>query len=83
MHLDVCRHFLPVEFVKKYIDLIAIQKMNRLHLHLTDDQGWRIEIEEYPKLAEISAWREETLVGHYRDEPRTFDGKPHGGFLYP
>jgi hexosaminidase len=69
MHLDVCRHYLPVEFVKKYIDLIAIQKMNRLHLHLTDDQGWRIEIKEYPELAEISAWREETLVGHYSDEP--------------
>ncbi len=80
MHLDVCRHYMPVEFIKKYIDLIAIQKSNRLHLHLTDDQGWRIEIKEYPKLAEISAWREETMVGHYRDEPRTFDGKPHGGF---
>jgi hexosaminidase len=80
MHLDVCRHFLPVDFVKKYIDLIAIQKMNRLHLHLTDDQGWRIDIRKYPKLAEISAWRDETLVGHYRDEPRKFDGKIHGGF---
>ena len=80
MHLDVCRHFMPVEFVKKYIDLIAIQKMNRLHLHLTDDQGWRIEIKEYPKLAEISAWRDETLVGHYSDEPRKFDGQTHGGF---
>ena len=80
MHLDVCRHFMPVEFVKKYIDLIAIQKMNRLHLHLTDDQGWRIEIKEYPKLTEISAWRDETIVGHYRDEPRKFDGKIHGGF---
>jgi hexosaminidase len=80
MHLDVCRHFMPVDFVKKYIDLIAIQKMNRLHLHLTDDQGWRIEIKAYPKLAEISAWRNETLVGHYNDEPRTFDGKVHGGF---
>jgi hexosaminidase len=80
MHLDVCRHFMPVEFIKKYIDLIAIQKMNRLHLHLTDDQGWRIEIEAYPKLAEISAWRDETLVGHYRDEPRKYDGQPHGGF---
>ena len=80
MHLDVCRHFMPVEFVKKYIDLIAIQKMNRLHLHLTDDQGWRIDIKAYPKLAEISAWRDETLVGHYSDEPRKFDGKTHGGF---
>lgn len=80
MHLDVCRHFMPLEFVKKYIDLIAIQKMNRLHLHLTDDQGWRIEIKQYPKLAEISAWRDETLVGHYGDKPRKFDGQIHGGF---
>jgi hexosaminidase len=80
MHLDVARHFMPVEFIKKYIDLIAIQKMNRLHLHLTDDQGWRVEIKEYPKLAEISAWRDETIVGHYRDEPRIFDGSIHGGF---
>ncbi|KPL13673.1 MAG: beta-N-acetylglucosaminidase [Bacteroides sp. SM23_62] len=80
MHLDVCRHFMPVEFVKKYIDLIAIQKMNRFHWHLTEDQGWRIDIRRYPKLAEISAWRDETLVGHYNDEPRKFDGQPHGGF---
>lgn len=80
MHLDVCRHFMPVEFIKKYIDLIAIHKMNRLHLHLTDDQGWRIEIKKYPKLAEISAWRDETIVGHYSDEPRKFDGQSHGGF---
>jgi len=80
MHLDVARHFMPVEFVKKYIDLIAIQKMNRLHLHLTDDQGWRVDIKAYPKLAEFSAWRDETMVGHYRDEPRKFDGKSHGGF---
>ena len=80
MHLDVARHFLPVEFVKKYIDLIAVHKMNRFHLHLTDDQGWRIEIKKYPKLSEISAWRDETLVGHYNDEPRKFDGQIHGGF---
>ena len=80
MHLDVARHFLPVEFVKKYIDLIAVHKMNRFHLHLTDDQGWRIEIKKYPKLSEISAWRDETLVGHYSDEPRKFDGQIHGGF---
>jgi hexosaminidase len=80
MHLDVCRHFMPLEFVRKYIDLIALHKMNRCHLHLTDDQGWRIEIRKYPKLAEISAWRDETLVGHYNDEPRKFDGKVHGGF---
>jgi hexosaminidase len=71
---------MPVEFVKKYIDLIALHKMNRCHLHLTDDQGWRIEVKKYPKLAEISAWRDETLVGHYSDEPRKFDGQVHGGY---
>ncbi len=80
MHLDVCRHFMPLEFVKKYIDLLAIQKMNRFHWHLTEDQGWRIEIKKYPLLTEIGAWRDETLVGHYRDEPRKFDGQRHGGF---
>jgi hexosaminidase len=80
MHLDVCRHFMPVEFVKRYIDLISLHKMNRCHLHLTDDQGWRIDIKRYPRLAEISAWRDETLAGHYSDEPRKFDGEPHGGY---
>ena len=81
-HLDVARHFQPKEFVKKYIDLLAIHKMNRFHWHLTDDQGWRIEIARYPKLTEIAGWRKETLIGH---EPRDisgaqFDGKRHGGF---
>lgn len=80
MHLDVCRHFMPKEFVKKYIDLIALHKMNRFHWHLTEDQGWRIEIKKYPKLTEIGAWRDETLVGHYSDKPHKFDGKRHGGF---
>ncbi|RKX38079.1 MAG: beta-N-acetylglucosaminidase, partial [Verrucomicrobia bacterium] len=60
--LDVCRHFMPKEFVKKYIDLLAIHKMNTFHWHLTEDQGWRIEIKKYPKLTEIGAWRDETLV---------------------
>ncbi len=57
MHLDVSRHFFPKEFVKRYIDLIAMYKMNIFHWHLTDDNGWRIEIKKYPKLMEISAWR--------------------------
>ena len=57
MHLDVCRHFFPVEFVKKYIDLLARYKMNTFHWHLTEDQGWRIEIKKYPKLTEVGAWR--------------------------
>jgi hexosaminidase len=77
MHLDVGRHFMPVEYVKKYIDLIALHKMNIFHWHLTDDQGWRIEIKKYPKLTEIGAWRKETVVGKNSE---TYDGKPHGGF---
>lgn len=67
-HLDVCRHFFPVEFVKKYIDILAMYKMNRFHWHLTEDQGWRIEIKKYPKLTEIGAWR--------KDE----NGNLYGGF---
>ena len=80
MHLDVGRHFFPVQFIKRYIDLIAMHKMNTFHWHLTEDQGWRIEIKKYPKLTEIGAWRPETLVGHYTDEPRKFDGVRYGGF---
>jgi len=57
MHLDVSRHFFPKEFIKKYIDLISFHKMNVFHWHLTDDNGWRIEIEKYPLLTEVSAWR--------------------------
>lgn len=76
MHLDVSRHFFPVSFIKKYIDLLAEHKMNRFHWHLTDDQGWRIEIKKYPALQEKSACRKETLIGHYSDQPWKFDGKP-------
>jgi len=80
MHLDVCRHFFPVEDVKKYIDQLALHKMNRFHWHLTEDQGWRIEIKKYPKLQEIAAFRKETLIGHYSDQPHRFDGKRYGGY---
>jgi hexosaminidase len=80
MHLDVARHYMPLDFIKKYIDLMAMHKLNTFHWHLTEDQGWRIEIKKYPKLTEIGAWRKESLVGHARDSPRIFDGKPHGGF---
>ncbi len=82
MHLDVGRHFFPVEFIKTYIDLIAMHKMNTFHWHLTDDQGWRIEIKQYPKLTEVGAWREETLIGHMSGPKRKlkYDGKKHGGF---
>lgn len=78
--LDTSRHFMPKEFLKKYIDLLAMHKMNSLHCHFTDDQGWRVEIKKYPKLTEVGAWRDETIVGHYSDQPRKFDGKRHGGF---
>ena len=80
MHLDVGRHFFTVDFVKRYIDLIAMHKMNRFHWHLTEDHGWRIEIKKYPKLTEIGAWRKESLVGHYNDKPHRFDGLRYGGF---
>ncbi|WP_205500067.1 beta-N-acetylhexosaminidase [Rufibacter psychrotolerans] len=78
--LDVARHFQPLDFLKRYVDLLAFYKVNTFHLHLTDDQGWRMEIKKYPKLQEISAWRKETRVGHRRDEQVLFDGKPHGGY---
>ncbi len=80
MMLDPCRHFIPKEFIKKFIDTIAVQKMNHLHLHLTDDQGWRIEIKKYPKLTEVGAWRAETVVGHAGKPNAKYDGIRHGGF---
>ncbi|MBT8335218.1 MAG: beta-N-acetylhexosaminidase [Gemmatimonadetes bacterium] len=80
LHLDVGRHFFGVEFVKRYLDQMASFKFNRFHWHLTEDQGWRIEIEAYPKLTEVGAWRDGTLVGHYGNRPHTFDGERYGGF---
>lgn len=82
-HLDVARHFMPKEFVKKYVDLLARHKMNRFHWHLTEDQGWRIEIKKYPKLTEVGSCREQTLVGPHQPDPakRVFDGKRHCGFF--
>jgi hexosaminidase len=80
VHLDVSRHFQSVAFVKKYIDLMAMHKMNTFHWHLTDDQGWRIEIKKHPKLTEIGSKRSQTVVGHNNDTPKRFDGVPHGGF---
>jgi len=79
--LDVCRHFFSVEFVKKYIDLIAAYKLNNFHWHLTDDQGWRIEIKKYPRLTEIGSQRAQTLIGNYHDRtPQQFDNTPLGGY---
>lgn len=80
LHLDVGRHFFPVDFIKKYIDLLALHKMNVFHWHLTEDQGWRLEIKKYPKLAEIAAYRDETLVGHLGVGERQYDGKRYGGY---
>ena len=80
MHLDVSRHFYPVPFIKEYISHLAALKMNTFHWHLTDDQGWRIEIKQYPDLTNKGAYREETLIGHYNDTPQQFDGKRYGGF---
>ncbi len=80
-HLDAGRHFMPKEFVKKYIDLLALHKLNTFHWHLTEDQGWRLEIKQYPKLTEIGAWRKETIVGrNRRDAAAQYDGTRHGGF---
>ena len=80
LHLDVARHFFTVDEVKRYIDLMAFYKFNRFHWHLTDDQGWRIEIKKYPKLTEIGAFRDSTLNGHYNQVPRKYDVERTGGF---
>ncbi|MEO5594417.1 MAG: beta-N-acetylhexosaminidase [Chitinophagaceae bacterium] len=76
--LDVGRHFFPVDFVKKYIDYLALHKMNYFHWHLTEDQGWRIEIKKYPKLTEIGGYRNGTIVGHYPGTSN--DNEKYGGF---
>lgn len=78
--LDSARHFMPKAFVMRFIDLLALHKLNSFHWHLTDDQGWRIEIKRYPKLTEVGAWRDETLVGHYGAKEPKYDGVRHGGF---
>ena len=78
--LDCSRHFMPKDFIKRFIDLLAIHKMNTFQWHLTDDQGWRIEIKRYPKLTAIGGWRTQTLVGRAGDKPEKFDGQRYGGF---
>ncbi len=78
MHLDVSRHFFSEDEVKKYLDYLAMYKYNKFHWHLTDDQGWRIEIKQYPKLTEVGAWRNGSQVGPYSD--MKFDDKKYGGF---
>lgn len=78
MHLDVSRHFFPVSFIKKYLDYIALHKMNYFHWHLTEDQGWRIEIKKYPRLTEVGAYRNGTIVGRYPGTAN--DNVRYGGF---
>jgi hexosaminidase len=76
--LDPARWFLPIGYLYRYVDALAMHKLNRLHLHLTDDQGWRIEIERYPRLTDVGAWRKESPLGHQRDN--VHDGVRHGGY---
>jgi len=82
MHLDVSRHFFPKEFIKRYIDLIAMHKMNVFHWHLTDDNGWRIEIDKYPKLTEIAAWHVDREDMPWREvtPPEAGEEATYGGF---
>ncbi len=81
MHMDVSRHFFDIDMVKKYLDIMEVHKLNTLHWHLTDDQGWRIEIKKYPKLTEVGSIRKETLIGHIF-ESDTYDGTPYGEGCY-
>ncbi|VGO16354.1 Beta-hexosaminidase [Pontiella desulfatans] len=80
--LDASRYFMPKEDVLKFIDTMSIFKLNTLHWHLTDDQGWRIEIKKYPELTEVGAWRDSTVIGHARENRKklNLDGVRHGGF---
>ena len=78
MHLDCGRHFWPVDFIKRYIDYLAYHKLNTFHWHLTEDQGWRIEIKKYPKLTSVGGWRNGTIVGRYPGKGN--DGIRYGGF---
>jgi len=77
LHLDVGRHYFPVSCIKEYIDNMAMYKLNTFHWHLTEDQGWRLEIKRYPGLADIASWREETVIGRNTDK---YDGIGYGGF---
>ncbi len=80
LHLDVARHFFGVDHIKRTLDRMAQFKLNRFHWHLTEDQGWRIQIDAYPRLTEVGAWRDGTLIGHYSNRPHRFDGRRYGGY---
>ncbi len=79
-HLDVARHFFPKNVLLNFIDMLAAHKLNRFHLHLTDDQGWRVESLRYPALHEIGSHRPRTRIGHGSDGPAVYDDVPHGGY---
>jgi len=79
-HLDVARHFFPKNVLLSFIDMLAAHKLNRFHLHLTDDQGWRIESPRYPALHEIGSHRQRTRIGHNSADPAAYDEVPHGGY---
>ena len=78
--LDAGRYFQPMSYIKELLDIMAAYKFNTFHWHLTEDQGWRVEIEKYPKLMSKSAWRSETVIGHHNQKPRVYDGEKHGGY---
>ena len=78
--IDVGRHLFSVDDIKRFLEVMASLKLNVFHWHLTEDQGWRIEIDKYPKLTRVGAYRKETIIGRNSDIPRKFDGKPYGGF---
>jgi hexosaminidase len=80
LHLDVSRHFFTVEEIKRYLDIMALHKFNVFHWHLTDDQGWRLEIKKYPELTTTGSQRRETLVGHGGRPPFVYDATPYGGY---
>lgn len=80
MHLDVARHLFPVAYIKKYIDYMSFHKLNTFHWHLTDDQGWRIEMLSYPKLNSIGSYRDSTLIGHFKDSPIVYQHQRYGGY---
>ena len=80
MHLDVSRHFYPKDYILRFIDTIALFRFNKLHLHLTDDQGWRAEIKKYPLLTEIGSMRDSTVIGHNRERPLKYRDEPYGGY---
>jgi hexosaminidase len=80
VHLDCSRHFFTIAELQKFIDQMAKLKFNRFHWHLTDDQGWRIEIKKYPKLTSVGAWRDSTLIGHFSKQPIEYEHQRYGGF---